>query len=133
MKRLLGVVVLALGAAATAQANHSLPCKAYVQSFGVKAITHPPTKKCVMAVYETWLDCLIKAYDGPYGHPVGTTCYKQRQTVIYGLTYTKEMSRIEKRNQLIDLEGTLIDLCDYSSIYCSEADKVSREIRKLQR
>ena len=34
---------------------------------------------------------------------------------------------------MIDLEGTLSGLCDYSSLYCSEADEVNREIRKLQR
>ena len=38
-----------------------------------------------------------------------------------------------ERNHVIDLEGTLRGLCDYSSLYCSEADKVNREIRKLQR
>jgi hypothetical protein len=83
-----------------------------------------------------WRDlarCVIKAYDSPIGHPTGVTCYKQRQAYRRGLIHTKQLSRIKKRNQLIDLEGTLLDLCDYSSIYCSEAAEVSREIRKLER
>lgn len=29
----------------------------------------------------------------------------------------------QKRNHMIDLEGTLSGLCDYSSVYCSEADE----------
>jgi hypothetical protein len=34
---------------------------------------------------------------------------------------------------MLDLQDNLFDLCDYSSLYCSEAQHLEREIRKLER
>jgi hypothetical protein len=60
------------------------------------------------------------------------TCFKLREATRFTLIHATGVSRREKRNALIDFQGTLEDLCnpDDPSI-CSEARDVGREIRKL--
>jgi hypothetical protein len=52
----LALCAISLAATTVAQANHSLPCTSYVKNFGLNAIEHPPTLKCVNTIGGTWLD-----------------------------------------------------------------------------
>jgi hypothetical protein len=134
MRRVLVVTIAALAvvaaSAATAPAARPLPCTTYVKQH-IKLVTNPPSVKCVQEIHSRWLDCLIKAYDDDRAIN-SLTCFKLRWATIDAYIYNKTMKRIQRRNGLIDVSGTLEDLCSADDpAVCSDLDRVEREIRKL--
>jgi len=136
MRRLLLLAVIATALVAALAPSSSAakpkPCHAYVKNWD-NLYLHPSTAKCVTWLHSEWLECLIDAYDkNPRINAL--TCHKYRFAAIRALIDTKHLPRIQKRNRLIDMSGTLENYCSVDDpALCHDLETVEREIRKLQR